>query len=155
MENYKNGPIPAFLCLLSSFSHDNFNKTNWKKPRWCAWNSNPGCRMLGTDETTERWHPPKNWKIIMSIIGQWLWRSWQSSHFRYQRTRVRIQSSATFIEHLFTVNCVEKTKIKRKRGREWPILKKHQLVTTPEKTSLPSLSTATALRMLLISGWPV
>ena len=38
------------------------------------------------------------------ILGQWLWRSWQSSCFQYQRTRVRIQSSATFIEHLFTFN---------------------------------------------------
>ena len=28
-----------------------------------------------------------------------------------------------YIEHLFTVNCIEKTKI-RKRGREWPFFKK-------------------------------
>ena len=25
-----------------SFSHHNFNNTNWKKHRWCAWDSNPG-----------------------------------------------------------------------------------------------------------------
>ena len=30
----------------------------------------------------------------------------QSCRFLYQRTRVRIQSLATFIEHLFTVNCL-------------------------------------------------
>ena len=30
--------------------------------------------------------------------------------------------SEIFIEHLFAVNCIEKTKIKR--SREWPILKK-------------------------------
>ena len=39
----------------------------------------------------------------MVVAGQWLWRSWQSGFFRYQRTRVQIQSSATFIEHLLTV----------------------------------------------------
>ena len=27
-----------------------------------------------------------------------------------------------FIKHLFTVNCIETTKIKKKIGREWPIL---------------------------------
>ena len=34
---------------------------------------------------------------ILQTWGKWLWRSWQSGHLRYQRTRVRIQSSATFI----------------------------------------------------------
>ena len=38
------------------------------------------------------------------LVVQWLWRSWQSGRFQYQRTQVRIQSSATFIEHVFTVN---------------------------------------------------
>ena len=38
----KNGPIPASFCLFSSFSHYNFNNTNWKKHSWCAWDSNPG-----------------------------------------------------------------------------------------------------------------
>ena len=38
----KNGPIPAPFCLFLSFSRYNFNNTNWKKHRWCAWNSNPG-----------------------------------------------------------------------------------------------------------------
>ena len=32
--------------------------------------------------------------------------------------------SKIYIEHLFTVNCIEKTKIKEKRGREWPIFNK-------------------------------
>ena len=31
---------PLFV-LFSFFSHYNFN-TNWKKHRWCAWDSNPG-----------------------------------------------------------------------------------------------------------------
>ena len=37
----KNGPIPAPFCLFSSFSHYNFNNTNWKKLLWCAWDLNP------------------------------------------------------------------------------------------------------------------
>ena len=56
-------------------------------------------------------------------LRQWLWLSLQSSRFRQQRSAVRIQSSANiYIRHfLFIVSCIEKTKIKRKRGREWPI----------------------------------
>ena len=38
---FKNGPIPATFCLFSFFSCYNFN-TNWKKNRWCAWDSNQG-----------------------------------------------------------------------------------------------------------------
>ena len=37
---------------------------------------------------------------------KWLWCNWQSGRLQYQKTRVRIQSSATLIEHLFTVNCL-------------------------------------------------
>ena len=53
----------------------------------------------------------------MFKVGQWfLWRSWQSSRFRYRRTRVQIQSSVTFIEHLLTANCLKKRRqIKKKR----------------------------------------
>ena len=38
----KNGPIPASFCPFSLFSRYNFNNTNRKKLRWCAWDSNPG-----------------------------------------------------------------------------------------------------------------
>ena len=38
----KNGPIPASFCPFSLFSQYNFNNTNRKKLRWCAWDSNPG-----------------------------------------------------------------------------------------------------------------
>ena len=34
---------------------------------------------------------------------------------------IRGSNRQTFIEHLFIVNCVEKTKIKKERGQEWPI----------------------------------
>ena len=32
-----------------------------------------------------------------------------------------------YIEYVFTVNCIEKTKIKKKRGKEWPIFKQREL----------------------------
>ena len=38
---FKYGPIPASFSLFSSFSHQN-SITNWKKHRWCAWDSNLG-----------------------------------------------------------------------------------------------------------------
>ena len=47
---------------------------------------------------------------------QKMWFSWQSGHFQYQRTTVQIQSSAkNYIDHVFTVTCSEKTKLKKKR----------------------------------------
>ena len=47
----------------------------------------------------------------------------QSGRFQHQNPVVRIQSSANYyVEHLFTENWTEKTKI-RKRCREWPIFK--------------------------------
>ena len=48
---------PLFVLFLF-FSHYNFN-TNWKKHRWCAWDLNPGRRMIGADETTELWRLPQ------------------------------------------------------------------------------------------------
>ena len=48
-------------------------------------------------------------------VGQWLWLSWQSGCFQFQRSAVRIPSSAKIYIEYFTVNCIEKTKIKKKR----------------------------------------
>ena len=57
-------------------------------------------------------------------LGQWLWRSWLSSRFQYQRSAVRIQPSAI----LSTIHCIEelywKDENKEKRGREWPNFRK-------------------------------
>ena len=38
---FKNGPIPVSFCLFPPISLYNFNNTNWKKWRLCAWDSNP------------------------------------------------------------------------------------------------------------------
>ena len=53
---------------------------------------------------------------LIGNTGQLLWLSWQSGHFQYQRFAVQNQSSANFyVEHLFMVNWMEKTKLKIKR----------------------------------------
>ena len=49
--------------------------------------------------------------------GKWLWLSWQSGRFQYQRSAVRLQSLEKFILNicLFIISCIEKTKINKKR----------------------------------------
>ena len=52
----------------------------------------------------------RRWGLVLTIIGQTLWLSWQSNRFQYQRSVDQIESSASFYkEHLFTVNCIDKT----------------------------------------------
>ena len=56
-------------------------------------------------------------KIIYKEVGnrQWLCLSWLSGRFQFQRSAVQIQSLAKKLNWIFTVNCIEKTKIKKKR----------------------------------------
>ena len=62
-----------------------------------------------------------------TIYGQWLWLSWYSGRFQFQRSPVQIPSSAiNYIEH-FNVNCIEKAKIKKK-GWEWRVFLKKDLL---------------------------
>ena len=51
--------------------------------------------------------------------------------------RIQIQSLVKFIEHLFTVNCVEKTKIKNKEAVNGPIflIKQEYSYASPYKVS--------------------
>ena len=67
------------------------------------------------------WVRIPNYVEFISCLGKEVWKmgSGRGSVGRavtskFQRSAVRIQSSA------FTVNCIEHTKIKKKRGREWP-----------------------------------
>ena len=61
-------------------------------------------------------------------LGKWLRLSWQSGCFWHQRSTVWILSlSNCFKRTLFSVNYIEKTKIKKKRGREWPVFRKRKL----------------------------
>ena len=57
---YKNWPIPASFCLFSFFSCYNFN-TNWKKCRWCAWDSN-----LGPQDGRRRWN---HWAMELILLN--------------------------------------------------------------------------------------
>ena len=42
------------------------------------------------------------WRLRNKVSWQWLWLSWQSGHFPYQRSAVRIQSLARFYnEHIY------------------------------------------------------
>ena len=52
---FKNGPIPASFCLFSSFSHYNFNYSNWKSLGGVLGIRTQDCRMVGTDKTKEIW----------------------------------------------------------------------------------------------------
>ena len=49
-----------------------------------------------------------------TLLGSGCGTGWQRGRFRRQRSAVRIQSLANFLSdiYLFTVNCIEKTKIK-------------------------------------------
>ena len=56
--------------------------------------------------------------------GQWLWLSWQSGRFRYQRSAVPIQTPANFYRTFIycQLYCNEKTKIKEKEAGNGPFL---------------------------------
>ena len=61
-------------------------------------------------------------------IGQWLWFSLYSGRLQFQRSAVQIQPLANIeIEH-FTVNCIEKTKIKKKVAGDGLFIKKTKIV---------------------------
>ena len=49
------------------------------------------------------------------IAGQWLWLSGRAVAFDIRDPQFESRHRQTFIEHLFTVNFVEKTKMKKKR----------------------------------------
>ena len=52
------GPILVPFCLFLSFSDYNLINTNWKSVDGVLGIWTLGCRIVGTDETTELWQPP-------------------------------------------------------------------------------------------------
>ena len=50
------------------------------------------------------------------LFGQWLWHSRQRGCYRYQRTRVRVQSSASFIEQSIMLTVCRKGQNKAKEA---------------------------------------
>ena len=78
---------------------------------------------------------------LIGNTGQLLWLSWQSGHFQYQRFAVQNQSSANFyVEHLFMVNWMEKTKLKIKRPNMPHHLQKKHLLVIPQCKDLRCLT---------------
>ena len=78
-------PIPASLCIFSSFSHHNFNNTNWKSVDgalgiWTFGHRNHPV-WVGTDKITELWRPPfliyfgtGFWRLKCPQVSQWFLR---------------------------------------------------------------------------------
>ena len=57
---------PLFLFI---FVFSTCYNLNWKKHRCCAWDSNPGGRMKGANESTELRRHPKGMKVSQGM--QW------------------------------------------------------------------------------------
>ena len=54
---------------------------------------------------------------LVPKLGQRLWLFWESGCFRHHESAIRIQPSVNFcVEHLFTVNSIEKIKIGTKEA---------------------------------------
>ena len=58
-------------------------------------------------------------------IGQWFWLGWlvERSHWIIEVRGSNQVIGKIYIEHLLTVNCIEKTKIKKKEAGNDPFLK--------------------------------
>ena len=52
------GQCQTLFLLFSSFSHYNFNNTNWKSTDGVLGIRTSSCRMVGTGNTMELWWPP-------------------------------------------------------------------------------------------------
>ena len=65
------GQSRPLFRLFSSLPHHK-SITNWKKCGWSTWDSNPGRRIVGADETTELWRPPTALIVMDSITRRCL-----------------------------------------------------------------------------------
>ena len=74
-----------------------------------------------------------------TLLWQCLWLSWQSGHFPTPEVRSRFESSRRRIFiHLFTINCIEKTKKKKEVGNG-PFLKTRTTQVFPRSAYLHAL----------------
>ena len=64
--------------------------------------------------------------------GQWLWLSGRAVAANTRDPRFESSHRQTFIEHLFPVNCVEKTKIKKKEAENGPFFFKKYVLFCEE-----------------------
>ena len=70
---------------------------------------------IRTHDLLTRVSSHNHWTRTPAEVGQCLWHSRQRGRFCHQRTRIRIQTSAIHIKHLFVANC---GKEKRKKEVE-------------------------------------
>ena len=59
---FLNGLILSSSLFIFVFSTWHNSNINWRKHRWCAWDSNPGWQMEGADESTVLWRHPEDQK---------------------------------------------------------------------------------------------
>ena len=119
-------------CAFSSSMHDwfctqnQFDSSSWLQ-RWWWWYSSIFAsdvkKIISTIFVRRQRHglvPTLIW--IYKLVVQWLWLSWYSGCFRHQRSTIRIHCQNLY--WTLTVNCIEKTKIKKKETEFGSFFKK-------------------------------
>ena len=131
-------------CNKESNNAFNFNDINWRKFRWFVWDSNQGPQdgrlRQKHGATATALFQTVNLALayfllftsdVISFVFQYILKE---CHLKSsgggsvgkavtsdtRRPQFESQHRQSFYWIMFTVNCIEKTKI-RKRGREWPI----------------------------------
>ena len=101
---------PLFVIQFSNFRHkkeSNWDRTNRRGVRWPL---NHGTIKLFCSHDLIEVASFENSEIVgcrifACFVWQWLWHCRKSGHFQLQKSAVRILSSETFIQHLFTLAC--------------------------------------------------
>ena len=116
----------AFSCNLQTFSRPK-NKCYF----FASTTSGENFKMVGSVKLFLKLHrcwPPTNQPISQTLYDrwEWLWLSWQSGRFRYQRSSVRILTPANFYRTIIYCQMyyIEKTKIKEKEAGNGPFFRK-------------------------------
>ena len=107
--------LPGMLHIIFKFSI----LADKRRHMYALWVSAHPQGRIGNGLKEETWpdSTKNNYLDVRTKLSfrQWLWLSWQSCRFRHQKSTVWIQSLAIYyIEHLFNVIWIEKTKIKKK-----------------------------------------
>ena len=101
----KMGQSRPLFCLFLFFSHYNFN-TNWKKRRWCAWDSNLGLqngrrRQNHRAMAATQLHPILKRLLIVGKLRPWVQSYWLEN-FLYYDSRVILYYCRAIIQRLGT-----------------------------------------------------
>ena len=113
---FKYGPIPASFSLFSSFSHQN-SITNWKKHRWCAWDSNLGPQDGRHHQVLKVWKKVSLYWSQEEEFNQNLNERYTFRHFCYYNILLTTFSHYFIWLFLFNSSNNQLTKISRALGR--------------------------------------